>query len=320
MDIHVTEAVSFRNCRRQWRYSYKEGLEPKEKSYGALWLGQAVHFALARFYLNKEKNLVKTFDEWANDSRSPLMTSTQLQNWEDNVALGRSILDRYERFATTHDDWEVVSLEKPLRALLPYSLDLFLVGTPDLIVRRGDGRLWIIDHKTFASFVDESDIELDDQLTSYLWLVKECFHEEPAGAIYNQMRKKIPSQPYILKSGGISKARNQDSTPDVFLAAISDLGLDPVDYEDVLSDLAKVEWFRRTPMKRTSREMDMFAAEVTEVARQIALGHEYPNRSTYCKWGCSYRTLCRLESIGADVEEYRERMFDSVKDKEVVRF
>jgi hypothetical protein len=53
------------------------------------------------------------------------------------------------------------------------------------------------------------------------------------------IRKKVPQEPPPLKRGGLSKAQNIDTTPELFRQAIDRHGLDPADYADVLDRLEK---------------------------------------------------------------------------------
>lgn len=295
MEVHVTELATYRWCRRCWRYQYVDRLVPATPQLNALWFGIAMHEALAELYGGG--NPVAKFLELTRPDRD-----IDPEKWGEYVTLGERMLEGYvKRWAREDAErWRVLAREFPMRQ--PLTPEVTLVGKVDLLIRDMlTGKMWIVDHKTFASFADPADLELDDQMTLYMWLVGQM-GERPAGAIYNQLRKKIPSEPYELKAGGLSKAKNLDTTREVYLAAIHRLGLDPKDYREVLDSLAGVEFFRRDLVVRPQAEIELFVDECRALVGEMQRGVEYTNRSSSCKWLCPYTQLCRMESLGGDVE------------------
>lgn len=61
----------------------------------------------------------------------------------------------------------------------------------------------------------------------------------PLGFELDIVRKKVPKEPPLLKSGRLSKAQNVDTTPELFEQAIRRHGLDPNDYADVVDRLRR---------------------------------------------------------------------------------
>jgi hypothetical protein len=61
----------------------------------------------------------------------------------------------------------------------------------------------------------------------------------PKGFELEVIRKKVPKEPPLLKRGGLSKAQNTDTTPELFRAAIQRHSLKEEDYADVLDRLER---------------------------------------------------------------------------------
>jgi len=294
-------------------------LKRRGLNFGARWLGSAVHVGLDAHHHGNDP--VEAFLKWANETIEDVALSlSQETEWSDQVDLGKSILTRYVDYSQAHDHWEVVAVETTLQARLPRT-HTYLVGTVDLLVRQRDGKLWVVDNKTCKSFVDPMDVELDDQMTSYLWLVEQNYGERPGGAIYNELRKKIPATPYELKNGGLSKSKSIDTTPEVYLAAVLEHGLDPMDYVDMFQKLEHNDFFRRTPIMRTRPEIEAFAEDLAEISREIRKclsgnAYVYGSFSRNCSWGCDFLPLCRAAKMLGDVESLKQVMYEKKGEEE----
>lgn len=307
MRIHVTERQVFKQCRRRHYYEYRLHLHPKVEKKGPLWVGRAGHAGLAAYYQGQDALL--GLDEWLQAKLTGEESGEELREIDEAVALVRSILERYPEFAQENDDFQVVGVEMPLEYPIPRTR-VTLVGTLDLLVRK-QGRLWVVDHKFLQSFADPEVLELDDQMSAYLYLVWKTFDEVPGGAIYNQLRKKVPAIPFRLKAGGLSKNRSIDTTKEIYLGEILRLGLDPADYADILAALEANEFFRREPIARNWRELDNFGRYLEMEAREMFSKTTpiYPAPSRDCLWSCPYRFLCKIENEGGDFDGAREALF-----------
>jgi hypothetical protein len=287
---------------------------------GALWLGTGVHYGLAEYYRNKRDPWEATQD-WL-DLKLPSLNLADMWPEEraafnDSTNLMASILTGYVPFAQAHDDFKVMSVEEPLRVHVP-GTRVALVGALDVLVRRGQrANLWVMDHKTAAQYINIVNLEMDDQMTAYLWLVWQTHGEIPGGALYNELRKKVPAQPEPLKSGGLSKNKNVDTTYEIYLQAVKDNDLNPVDYEDILEFLRNKPdgFYRREPVARTKYELEHFAENlVPEVkAMNSKLTPLYPSPTRDCSWDCHYRDLCLCETTGGDLESLSDSLYEYAK-------
>ncbi len=303
--FHVTERQTYKWCRRQWKYAYKWHLVEKKEPMRALWIGRGLHAGLAHFYRTKEDPLIG-MKAWIDEKITPQdyaeMWEDERQQLRDVEALLTSMLSSYVSYAEANDDFEIIAVEKPVVVRIPGTY-LWLEGNLDLVVRRR-GKLWVVDHKGYTSFANPQDLELDDQMTAYLWLVYQVFGELPGGAIYNQLRKKIPSEPLVLKGGGLSKDKSCDTTASVYRAKLQELGLDEEPYEEFLHNLEANEFFRRELIARSKYELDHFHGHLRDELgemRRTSLPL-YPNPGRDCSWACQYKMLCLCENTGGDLQ------------------
>lgn len=311
MIIHVTERQLFKQCRKAWQYKYREFLQLPTDPINASWIGRGIHAALAGFYQGND--ILKSFHYWL-DRKLPqperdALTIEEFRNLQDIITLCETMLLGYVDFSRKNDDFQVVAVERPLSVRIPRTKGR-LVGTTDLLVRK-KGRLWVYDHKTCQSFANLEKLELDDQMTAYLWLVWRSYGEVPAGAVYNQLRKKIPAEPYLLKSGkALSKDKSIDTTGVVYKSAILRYGFNIEDYRDILDRLSVNEFYHREIIPRSQVELENFEKYLTYEYREMTSRntHIYLNPSDSCSY-CDYRTLCKSENEGGDAQSIREAMF-----------
>lgn len=309
--IHVTERHDFKNCRRLWKYAYKEHLKKPEEPLNALWIGRGLHAGLAEFY--RKGNPIKGFHVWLDkvlpQPKRDALPMEDFRKLQEIIELCECILNNYITFANQNDSFEVVAVEKPFSAKIS-GTHARLVGTLDLVIRLKN-RLWVLDHKSCQTFIDPRNLEIDDQMTSYMWLVWKTFGELPVGAIYNQLRKKLPVEPYLLKSGkSLSKDRSIDTTPEKYLEAIHAHGFNEEDYVEVLEKLALNQFFKRELIARSQQELESFEKHLQDEAREMTSKRTpiYPNPGQFCFW-CDYLNLCKAENEGGDVQSLKDALY-----------
>jgi hypothetical protein len=292
-------------------------LVPINEPRGALWLGTAVHYGLEQYYRDGKDPWVAT-QEWLDMKLPELhledMWPEERAKFNDTTDLMASILVGYVPFAQAHDDFEIVAVEENLEIHIP-GTRVKLGGKVDVLTRRGPKRqLWPMDHKTAAQYVDISVLEMDDQMTAYLWLVWQVHGELPGGALYNELKKKIPAQPEPLVNGSLSKKKNVDTTYEIYLTAIKNNHLNPVDYEDILEFLRNKPdgFYRREAVARTKYELEHFAGNLIPEARAMSSKNTplYPSPTRDCSWDCQYRDLCLCETTGGDLESLIESLYE----------
>jgi hypothetical protein len=305
--IHVTGRGLFQQCRRAFQYGECWNLSPKKPNL-TLAFGTALHAGMAAFYTRKDavQTAMRRWDEL-----------TALHDWasvDDKVAAATefiTIFERYVGWCREHDDFEVVAAEQEIKAKLklPSGRYATLVGTVDLLVRR-QGKLWVLDHKTVQAFKDPEELQLNDQMTAYIWLVERAYKERVGGAIYSQARKSVPRVPPLIQNGTRLELRAIDTTREVYLAEILRYGFNPADYEDMLSKLARNEFFRREYIAQTHIRLKQFEhdlrVQLDDIQRAVEEGTMYPSPSWLCLRYCDYLPLCRVAMENGDVRGMAE--------------
>jgi len=338
--VSITDRIEFKRCPRRWKYSSltNMGLESNTPSAKYL-LGTIIHKCLEFYY--KEKATFECIDGlyhslW-KDALKVFMESPfgkgARTDAVNQIPLGESMLEEYIKFAS-HDRWRVIAtefeFEYPLIMLggspilfrswaYDYGFNPTLVGKIDLIVYDEAVRQYmIVDHKTSSCKIDSASLEWDDQLSIYLWCMNRMRKINFLGC-YNQLRKKIPIVPKILKNGNLSKDKSIDTTHNIYLNAIKENKLNEEDYEDILKILSTKE---NTFQQRHFMSLKLNQKPIIELQlkRELAImfavwkqGFFYSSPDTMnCGWSCDFKALCRSENMSASlntnlVEEYYHR-------------
>lgn len=311
-EIHVTDRRIFKECRNKYRFQILDRLATKDSRVDALFIGVGGHHVLAEHYKalmeeSKPIDMVDAFQQWLYNKAEEVNARQGRFEWPDGETLEmiHGILRGYqEHYADKDGDWKVLAVETNMKAKIP-GTNVTLTGTVDLVVK-WHGSIWIVDHKFLRSISDSlaPQLEMDDQMTAYLWLASQN-GIQARGCIYNVIRKKLPTVPEILKSGALSKNKSIDTTQATYLKAIHDNGLNPEDYVDILDALGVKpnNFFHREPVARNRRELQFFQDDLTYEARDMTSKNTryYPTPGMSCGW-CQFRSLCKGEREGADVE------------------
>ena len=181
------------------------------------------------------------------------------------------------------------------------------------VVGRKDGNLVVVDHKTASREINLSYLDLDDQHTAEVFSWWKFSGEFPDLAIRNTAYKKSVGPPRLLKSGKLSKDKNQGTTYALYRQAIKDEGLDIGDYLDMLTFLQNREEMGedplfsrestiRTPQQMAAFERDLYW-EYTDMRRVAAHPEQaYPSPSPFNCPSCPVRVICQTIQDDGDVE------------------
>lgn len=324
--ISQSSIKTWRKCKREYYYKFVEGLERKH-SPAPLYKGSIIHEILeAR--INGE--------DWRQVMEEHLLEYDKLFD-EEKILYGDLrndlpiIMEGYDK---KYKDEDLVYFEKDgKRAEFAFSIpldgksieetEIIFRGKIDAVAQDSQGRVWLMDHKTFSRIPDENFRFANQQVLLYAWAMPQAGFPKPDGMLWDYIRSKPPAIPHELKSGGLSKAKSIDTTPEVYLEKIHELGLDPADYEDILSKLEANEesFYRRiyTPIRESM--IYPVVADLLETAKEIqALAGVSKARSLdrHCSY-CSFRSLCQTELQGLDTEyilkaEYQPSTYHLVAD------
>lgn len=195
---------------------------------------------------------------------------------------------------------------------LPLEFELFpgakFKGFMDSLAKDTQGNIWVVEHKTNKKIPDD-EVRLSAlQAILYVWALPKAGYPKPVGILWDYLRTKAPAVPEQLKTGGLTKRKNIDSTYFTYLAEVNRLGLKQEDYQDILNSLrVKPDNFYKrvyfpAPSQHTINEV---VKDFIESAQEIVeLGPRKKTRALSpftCK-GCSYTALCRAELFDLDTE------------------
>jgi PD-(D/E)XK nuclease superfamily len=197
-------------------------------------------------------------------------------------------------------------------------------GRVDAIIRDLVGNYWILDWKTTARMMSEdSDVvlELDDQITGYVFALREKLGLAIRGFKYVELRKGFPEPPLKNKNvrlgRSFSVSKNQTTDVDTFIRTVR--VEDKVAYEEGLYD-EYIDWLRNDGMRyvevhtvyKTEVQLASFEQELIWQAREMT----NPNLPLYKSPGrfscgmCGYREPCLDKDQGGDFNYSLDTMFE----------
>lgn len=221
-------------------------------------------------------------------------------------------------------------------------------GKYDLVLREvATGQTILRDYKTTVRQPTDmaSILELDTQPMGYVYAAlylattprvgEETEADEPTwpedapapvGFELEVIRKKVPREPPLLKSGRLSKAQNVDTTPELFEAAIQRHGLDPADYDEILLRLRRrgPAFHYRHRVAVGPQEISRWVHEtrlVLEDLRRVELHRDQAYRASpsTCQrqYGrrCVYHPLCFGDAQMARADFIKKPVHDELEDE-----
>ena len=334
--LSTTERQEFMECRKRWDYGSlsRQAIERKMPS-AALWFGTSIHWALEQWYSGMDaQEVIPAWQQWIENylkdlpEEDLLLQESKINEMKD---LGAKMLEGYISWSKFADNKEstgfknVLATEQEFAVQIPtqngplqvkdkdgHIWEPWLVGRWDMIVEDFNGKPWILDHKTSKDKVNAEMLLWDDQMTVYLWAAFQIFGIPFEGCMYNVLRKKIPTVPYLLKAGGLTKAKSIDTTYDTYFKAILDNQLNPDDYQDILEYLITKPntFFERVKLSRNLHELQTTETYLRQQALDMMCTPSiYPNFTRDCSWKCDYISLCLGEQKGDDVDFLRKQSF-----------
>lgn len=324
--LRVSELAFIEDCKQKWWW---ENNYKSSSTSMATYIGIGAHECLqAYFESNRSAHALNArFDLWRNEFRVEMdRVGDQLDAFTIE-GMCRTVLDNFLLYEQTNPlEGEVVGVEKRLTRAVDPGADTFdseslsgmyLSGMIDLLIRRDDGKLWVVDHKILGEWSlsqkPEEILDIDEQLTAYAWLVWKAYGELPGGVIYNILPKRVVTPPDPLKRGGLSKSKSQSTTAELYMQAVLNAGLKLEDYEDI------IQYFRDNPAQivireqssRSLRELEMFErrliSRMESVRYMLQEEDFYPSPSIYkCGW-CPFVAACKMKMEGSDPSDLLAR-------------
>lgn len=324
--IHTSDIRRYKKCRRLWHFAslLRLGRTPQVSPMYFI-RGRAFHKAFEAFH-KYNADPVEAFEEALADEFLNLMeeviTPTLRAKYNEILEVGISVLSMYPRWFEANPFFdELVDAETSASVPLIEGADFSFRA--DLVVRI-DGKLWLVDFKTVSQRPSEKRQDYllnDEQITGYLHACETVYDEPFVGAIFIFVLAKSPSEPKILKSGELSKSKNQNVSAMEYRDLLQYLGLKSEPYEDYLQYLeTERQWFFVSKVIRSTAQKQQYWKELKCVAREMLDEDEtlviYPNPSQTNCIGCSYFDPCLTWSQGRYASAVRtlEKTYKKARD------
>lgn len=187
--IRTSERATFERCKAQWWWGWREGLVHRTKRQDALWFGEGVHLAFARWYTGpgtaRGVEPAETWAEWTKEGLASVRTmfdtedEERIARYEDAAELGRVMLEGYRAHYGRDDHMSIVQPEHSWHLDIPWpswqqiwetepgDIMARLVGTYDNVyLDLRDDFYWLREHKTAAQ-ISLRHLSLDNQAGTY---------------------------------------------------------------------------------------------------------------------------------------------------------
>lgn len=319
MDIRGSEVQDFLRCRKRWDYKWKQELIPKKRN-NKLLFGSLFHKYLENLY--KTKNHEKSQQIMLQELNDNFDVELEMEDMEDKLL---NISNHYyEKYKSDFLSMNIIGVE--VQFSVPLKNGINFTGTIDLIYKDPEGNLWFSDHKTTNSLEKyEKNAILDRQINRYWWAIQQLAEgngqvlnyenlklENPYGFMYNIIYKDYPVAPKVLKSGGLSKDKNQKTTYEMYIQAIKDNNLPLSEYTDILGHLSSQgdRFFSRITVHRNQNEIEATMSDVKEIVVDMETAKVYRNITTDCQWDCQYKDLCLAEIDGSDGQWLKDELYE----------
>jgi hypothetical protein len=198
--ISPEDRASFKRCRRQWNYAspYRRNLEPVETPQtGALPI--AFKEALAVYYYPG------TWD-WQRELKQSLVHKAMGRSLEQSGAshllgIGADLLDAYDEWASSVDDFAPVKIDHDVVALVRVPGDderglttadgaaVMYACRIDLLAVDAADEYWVVCHRVVSDWRPPEESVLDEQAVTACWAWEQDYlGMEVAGTIHNEIR------------------------------------------------------------------------------------------------------------------------------------
>jgi CRISPR/Cas system-associated exonuclease Cas4 (RecB family) len=321
--VRTSDRNYFRGCRVKWDFSSKIRMNRRPVVNAvALEFGSAVHAHQQVWYdpdlWETDRTVVGNLavqaflDYWDNYVRRVKkhsqfsLSDDELENLDKHRDLGIHMCRYYQLWSRKRDEnMRPVLVEVEFEVPIPGFEVAVYQGRVDLVMQdKTTGEYWIYDWKTAARFDELVHLDMDVQISSYIWALREMLGIPIVGFVYVELRKSKPEEPNVNKNGTLSKNKQQDTTYEMYLDALEKRGLSREGYEEYLEYLRTnpKQYVRRFQVHRSPASLRVIEQDLVKEATEM-LDPEvpiYPNPTKFgCKY-CAYRHPCQLRTDGSD--------------------
>ena len=320
MDYRITpeDRTRFKRCRRQWDFAspHRRGLEPVQPRESSA-LAAAFRDALAVYYYPG------TWD-WQHQLKQSLVHKAMQRSLEDAGAvqeldLGTTLIDRYDAWAVTVDDFAPIKIQHDVTALVrdptdpekglltPDGAGVAYACRVDLLAVDAADEYWVMRHQIVDDWRSAEELVLDEEATAACWAWEQDYiGMEIAGTIHNEVRIDGPPDPPVDETAATGRAipvaqhepsGGGRSIPQHVRVAARELRPAGDRIEQRTAGM-----LRRTRIRRSRDEIAavgrLMAAEAIDMTGAPAV---YPSPGPQCL-ACDFRSPCLSLFEGADPE------------------
>lgn len=311
-----SEVNDFLRCRKKWDWRWNQGYTSKKQN-NKLFFGNLFHKWAEVLYKTGDPGVAqKAMEELFHETDTSGMEQGEI---DGIMAMIYAVTAYYlDKWWDNDAEWEIIATE--FHFTVPLDEEIEYEGTIDLIFRhKKTGKVWFMDHKTTSSLdIYENNSRMDRQISRYWWALKKLGYDV-GGFIYNIVLKDYPVMPKVLKNGKLSTAKNQNTTLELYMKAIEELGQLPEQYMDFLEYLEYYprEYFRRVNVTRTDAELANAMFEFYHQAKEAQSLKEgdnqnfiYRNITKDCSWDCPFMDVCKAQMDGSNVDFLMKMTFN----------
>jgi hypothetical protein len=179
-----------------------------------------------------------------------------------------------------------------------------------------DDNAWIVEFKLRNELQPAELIMRGRQPRLYTWAAGQALDKPPMGVIVDERLNQAPKAPRVvgktakLPEGRPSDAKDQVTTPELYVALCSEMGFEP--NAEVVDQLARRVWQKRTMVMLTPSEVASAGRELVSAAkliRDLDSGELEPLRHATkmtCN-GCRFKAVCDHPEDSLFVDSLFER-------------
>jgi hypothetical protein len=189
------------------------------------------------------------------------------------------------------------------------------------------GGYWVFDWKTAAELrATEELLELDDQLNTYLWALRDKLQIDIRGFVYVEIRKAYPQPPKELKRPrngcSFSTDKRQPTIPELFIKTIQEEDYDAWNsgyYDEFIhwlrTDKDAAKFHQRFEIRKTPLELINVGLNIAEEAADMIDSNlrMYPSTGRFSCPSCAFKSPCRMKFEGSDYVYTLDTMFRKIK-------
>lgn len=314
-----SDLAAAQRCLNKYKYREHYRIQSKKRAV-TLHEGSLQHGMLQEAYIAIQHNLdpIEAAIAWANTQ------GDKRYLFDDELADQQAMIDvalaRTEHYFTYYHDhsWEILHVEEQFISVLEDGT--IISCTPDLVVKdRDSGAVFIYDHKTYASIPDYSRVDLQSIIS--LASVR-AIYPEAAAFVYNFLRKKLPTQPTLVKSGkNVARINDVDTTFELlrdFVIFEAPHLMDDDMHRRRLAELKGTNrFFRRNTIYLDDTQLAHAMQDVSDQVKVLQFVDEnqlFPRSVVSggflgCE-RCEFVQICQAEMVDSDTQRVLEEFYE----------